>query len=335
MSKIVKIKAKQKPKDNYIKLYFVSSITDLYRYDVLSRDFYSTPNTAIVSYVVETYKYTNVDFGTNCDPKLHLTIGYYNTEIINLPIAIYTVTTDKSNTKFNGKYYSIIDYYNYSIKKRITTLNELASEYNISIHILNGIVSKDNKIDLIDDANHCDKSDNVNTNKDFAQGSYDPFDNASTDKNLSHKIHELKEIRYSSVATDYSDDIATIKGHIYDTMQCRYISIILDATLKTLMIPPEKIYLLNMESIQIKESKFERKDIVKSIKSFIELQDAFMEPGSVFIPFYVDTGSESSKNLINMLIEAGFQGIWSLYMYTNEPNSNKVFEELLKMENHK
>lgn len=136
MSKIIKIKAKQKSKDNSIKLYFVSNTTDLSRYDVLNKEFCLTPNMAIISYIVETYKYTNIDPVKNCNPKHYLTIGFYNAEIINIPIAIYTITTDKSNIKFNGKYYSITDYYHY--KKRITTLNELASEYNIDIHILNG-----------------------------------------------------------------------------------------------------------------------------------------------------------------------------------------------------
>lgn len=324
MSRIIKIKAKQKSKDNSIKLYFISNATDLSRYDVLNKEFCLTPNAAIISYIVETYEYTNIDPSKNCDPKLYLTIGFYNTEIINLPIAIYTITTDKSNIKFNGKYYSITNYYHY--KKRITTLNELASEYNIDIHILNGseafsdlaIVSKDNKIDLTDDTNHCDKS-----------------DNASTDKNLVHEIHEFEGVRYSSIYTEYTNDFMTVKGHIYDIIQSQYISIILNAAFKVLTIPTENIYLLNIESIFIKNSKFKKEDIVRTIKSFIDSQNAFMKSESVFIPFYVDTGSESSKNLINMLTEAGFQSIQSLYMYTNEPNSNKVFEELLKMINHK
>ena len=324
MSRIIKIKAKQKSKDNSIKLYFVSNATDLSRYDVLNKEFCRTPNAAIISYIVETYEYTNIDPSKNCDPKLYLTIGFYNTEIINLPITIYTITTDKSNIKFNGKYYSITDYYHY--KKRITTLNELASEYNIDIHILNGseafsdlaIVSKDNKINLTDDTNHCDKSDNV-----------------STDKNLVHEIHEFEGVRYSSICTEYTNDFVTVKGHIYDIIQSQYISIILNAALKVLTIPTENVYLLNIESIFIKNSKFKKEDIIKTIKSFIDSQNTFMKSESVFIPFYVDTGSESSKNLINMLTEAGFQGIQSLYMYTNEPNSNKVFEELLKMINHK
>lgn len=150
-----------------------------------------------------------------------------------------------------------------------------------------------------------------------------------------HKIHEFEGVRYSSIGTEYTNDFATVKGHIYDIIQSQYISIILNAAFKVLTIPTENIYLLNIESIFIKNFKFKKEDIVRTIKSFIDSQNAFMKSESVFIPFYVDTGSESSKNLINMLTEAGFQGIQSLYMYTNEPNSNKVFEELLKMINHK
>ena len=139
MSKIIRIKAKQRPKDNSIELSFVSNTTDLSRYDVLSKKFNSTLNTAIISYITETYKNTDIDFGTINNPKLHITINtdYSMEDINNHPIAIYTVTTNKSNTEFNGIYYSIIDYDNYSIKKKIITLNELVSDNGISIDVLN------------------------------------------------------------------------------------------------------------------------------------------------------------------------------------------------------
>lgn len=330
MSKIIRIKAKQRPKDNSIELSFVSNTTDLSRYDVLSNKFYSTLNTAIISYITETYKNTDIDFGTINNPKLHITINtdYSMEDINNHPIAIYTVTTNKSNTEFNGIYYSIIDYDNYSIKKKIITLNELVSDNGISIDVLNRSFPKndgstDNKI--VDNEN--------NPIADIIH--HDQMNNASADKNLAHEIHDFKGIRYSSIATEYTNEIATVKGHIYDTMQSRYISLILDATLRTLMISPENIYLLNIECVNIKHSRSKKKDIARTIKAFIESQDAFCKPGSIFIPFYVDTGSETSKNMIEILIEAGFQGAWSMYMYINEPNSNKVFEELLKMENRK
>lgn len=328
MSKIVKIKAKQKPKDNSIELYFISNITDLSRYDVLSKEFYSTLDMAIISYVTESYKNTDIDFGTVHYPKLHLIVNSnYNMEDINNhPIAVYTVTTNKSNTKFDGKCYSIIDYDNYSIKKKITTLNELISEHSINICILNKSVSND---DGTADKKITDNENNPITDMIHHDSS------ASTDKSLVPEIYNIKGTRYSSVGTEYINDFATVKGHIYDIIQSQYISIILNAALNVLIIQPENIYLLDIESISIKNPKFKKEDITRTIKSFIDAQNAFMESESVFIPFYVDTGSESSKKLINMLIEAGFQGIRSLYIYADEPNSNKVFEELLKMENSK
>lgn len=330
MSKIVKIKAKQKPKDNSIELSFISDDTNLSRYDVLSKKFYPTLNTAIISYITETYETTDIDFGTINNPKLHITINSnYSLEDINdYAIAMYTVTINKSNTKFNGIYYSIIDYDNYSIKKEITTLNELISEHSISIDVLNASFPKDDGT--------ADKKTVDNEHNPIADIiHHDPLINASVDKNLVHEIHDFKGIRYSSVATEYTNEIATVKGRIYDTIQSRYISLILDAALRTLMISPEKIYLLNIESVYIKYPRSKKKDIARSIKSFIESQDAFCKPGSVFIPFYVDTGTETSKDLVDLLVESGFQGVWSMYMYTNDPNSNKVFEELLKMESHR
>ena len=305
MSKVVRVKAKVR-KDPDIELYFVGAISGLNDHEIKSSDYSSTIDMAIISHLTNTYKSVDIEARSD-NEKYHTFITCYSKYPI-YSVLLYKLVTSKSNVSFSEKYYHLIHDNDYEISVEVVELDTLARKYGISISY---------KYDTQSNKNNFVKS-TSDTNNQMNKSSFE------TDI-------DFTGIDYTSVSTSYDNNIVTIEGSIYNTVKARYISIILDAAIRALNVSPENIYLLDVQYLHVKQNTSDE-NITQYIKEFIESQGIFANSESVFIPFYVDT---NSRKVVERLKKANFQGVWSLYMYTGDMNSAKVFEELLRLENAK
>lgn len=302
MKRVKRIKVT--PKTITKKLIFISNNDRLCDEAVAHYQLFDDPKTAFAFYVNMVYSIGDHEVDPlNFDAIFN---NKYFPAIYKSNIVVYTVTTMMSNVTDEGNHvYELIDFDKwYNVEKEVMSV--------IDFFFKNGIII-DCKTDPIIGEYYCYKNNSEEVKSKMEQSIFSSMDH-----------HEYE---FSSSSTEYEDENLKIKGQIFDMLTANAIGV-LNSALRFFNIPLKDVYLLNVTSVVKARDDLYLIDYLDSIDEFINSQKLFLSKDLKFIAFYINRGSEYSEKICDML-SARFEKVGSLYIYTKDEFSKKVYNYLV------